>query len=132
MLLYDEDEQHRLKTIVEFSEKDKELLGLVLGVEIVKINSTRNNHINYDAYGVNGTINKIENLDTVGKKCKEWCLLKKYCLMSCIHEKNYCVCEILSPIYSSSSLFSKIHKTEDGKTELESIMKATHWVAEQQ
>lgn len=126
----------------------KKLLSIILNKNILKIfytkESLRNifirendilfeyeNNLEGSSYLSKNPINVYELMN----KCKIWALKEGYCLMSCIHdngsyEKEYSVCEVLKPIYGSSSLFDQLYQTPSATTEYEAVFKACEWILE--
>jgi hypothetical protein len=119
----------------------KELFSEVLGIEFLQIVTDSKVIENNLKRGLSSSMiayrEGIEwsyiNIHELAHKCKEWALIRGHCLQSCIHDNGsyegvYCVCEILTPIYGSSSLFDALLKTTDAETEPEAIFKACQWI----
>jgi len=108
----------------------KELLSLVLDTKIEKFKIVEEDNMMYFGY-------TSLNLDTLGRLCKEWALKEGYCLVSSIHDNNnyeskYCICEIMKPVYGSSSLYFPQENTIGSDTEPEAIFKACQWILEKE
>ena len=119
----------------------KELLSLVLGQDIDSVfdTNTNNNCISY----MIGEIWLDLNLDTLGRLCKEWCIKqKRHIMVKSFHNINYEA--------TTSTEAVRIVRGEDlsivwqcqvnnyyghelwmcsSKVELEVIIKATNWIA---
>ena len=89
----------------------KELLSLVLGYEVLKINYSQDNELGYVRQG-----NPFctLNLDTLGRRCKEWCATHGY--------------NVSSNLVASMLTSKGTRRIFDGE-ELETILEATNYVA---
>jgi len=102
-----------------------ELLNLVLKKEIIEIRHILDNtiHFKYMAEDKKKYVGS-ENLDTLGRLCKEWCFKQDCLLLSSKYDINDWVCYVDYDCEDTNKAYR-------GKTELEAIIKATEWVAKE-
>ncbi len=106
----------------------KELLSLVLGFPFASIQDTRigNSMLEYTTYQLPTHKYKSINLDTLGRLCKEWCLLNGFQIESAINiNGGYAV------VLYANSCAVIAYSILTVSTELEAIILATAWVTEQ-
>lgn len=102
-----------------------ELLSLVLEYPVIEISDcVEDNELTYKLEeGIKYFQWQSINLDTLGRLHKEWCIKNNYILKSFISsEKGFCIIETL--IGEDKIIDVKIEDTE-----LEAIIKATKWIA---
>jgi len=103
----------------------EELLSLVLGYRVLKIDNIEANEMTYtvkDYFDIDGQLDL--NLDTLGRLCKEWISNQSYMIWTYEHEDTVAINlrdNESKKVYSSPSM--------SVFTELEAIIKATEFVA---
>ncbi len=119
---------------------NKELLSLVLGVTVIEVTDvcTVQNEVFYDVIGIevpefevagdNGEYHRRVNLDTLGRRCKEWCIKRGYWLVIGYgNEIQLALYTVGGDIFKDTALYKHVSLTE-----LEAIIKATEWVAKEE
>lgn len=109
----------------------KELLSLVLNDKVISISTSERDAIE-NGYGtmhsncilvLSISRCRMLNLDTLGRLCKEWCLGQGYSLLSSTQGRLY-----INSKLGISGYFDFLH-TILRESELEAIIKATEWIA---
>ena len=107
-----------------------ELLSLVLGEEIIQLDSKISNNmisrrVGYYSYSQWENL----NLDTLGRLCKEWCLVGDYEISSKITRRRSGAIKAISSVSKVGEKGDK--KPYTSNNELKAIIKATEWVAKE-
>jgi len=106
----------------------KELLSLILGIPqgaITELKPYTENDIVYTTYTLPTIKYKILNLDTLSRKCKEWCLEQGYNTYLMIGTQRH-----ILELFSIEDMDECVYQEWD-TTELKAIIKATEWVAKE-
>jgi len=100
--------------------------------KIISVGEVKNNELSYtfkwdNPYLKNGLHMTLTiNVDTLNRKCKEWCNEKKYIVRTEIHYSNSIILQLLNFNHSTRVWEEPCRTTFE--TEVEASIKAVQWV----